>query len=232
MPLLLLALMLLQIPEARAQLVYTSRAAFEAAVAGLGPVTLDFESETAGTSLPDPTTLGGITFSGYGTGTPDLMVDDAFEATSGDNYLGVDNPGTFNQFSYGDSFSMSFASRNAIGFNIITAEVPGLTLFDNDIRIDIPGIGTASLDADALESVTTGGDLIYFIGLYDPINTFTTAQLEGSGALGFYNIDDITTAVIPEPGTGWVIAALSPFLLVAWRVLRPAHCTRHRSVWR
>ena len=109
---------------------------------------------------------------------------------------------------------------NAIGFNVITAEVPGLTLFDNDIRIDIPGIGTASIDVDALESLTPGGDQVYFIGLFDPLNSFTSVRVEGSGALGFYNIDDITTAVIPEPVTTWVVAALPALALVARRWLR------------
>lgn len=217
MCLILLAFVVFQIPRAQAQLfIYNNRIAFLADVAAFGHQTLDFESQVAGTSLTDPTALEGITFSGFGS--PDLIIDDTYEAASGDNYLGTRNAGTFNQFSYADSFVMSFASKNAIGLSIITAEVPGVTLFDDDIRIEVPGIGIASLDADVVDGVTSGGDRIYFIGIMDSGNSFLSARLEGSGALGFYNVDDITTAVIPEPGVGWRMMALSPFLLAAcWR---------------
>src|SRR5262245_29680473 len=93
MPWLLVALVALQIPETTsAATVYTSRAAFLADLAGLAPQTLDFEAETAGTVYADPTTIAGITFSGYGT--PSLIVDDTYEASSGVNYLGVNNAGT------------------------------------------------------------------------------------------------------------------------------------------
>lgn len=217
MPLLVVAFLALRLPESKAAVLYTDRASFLAAVAGLGPQTLDFESEAAGTTLPDPTVVGGITFSGHGT--PALIIDDTFEAVSGFNYLGVDNAGTFNQFSYADSFDMSFAPGHAIGLNIITDEVPGLTLFDDDIRIDVPGVGTARLDADDVDSLTPSGGLVFFIGVIDMASSFTTARLEGSGAFGFFNIDDVTTAAIPEPSVGLAMAAFSPILLAAcwWR---------------
>jgi len=218
LPLLLPALVAFQAPESGAALtIYTGRAAFLTDAASLGIQTLDFEALPAGTTIADPTAVGGITFSGFGT--PLLIVDDDFEATSGVNYLGMDNAGTFNQFSYADGFDMGFASGNAIGLNIITAEVPGLTLFDDDIRIDVPGIGVASIDADTVDAMTPGGDRIYFIGLIDTVNTFATAQLRGSGGLGFYNVDDITVAVIPEPSVSLAMAAFAPVLLAAcwWR---------------
>jgi hypothetical protein len=213
LPVLLLALLALRLPESNAAVVYTDRAAFLAAAAAWGPQTLDFESETAGTLLPDPTTVAGITFSGHGS--PALIIDDTYDATSGVNYLGVNSAGTFNQFSYADSFDLAFAPMNAIGLNIITAEIPGVTLFDDDIRLDIAGIGTARLDASDVAFLTPGGDRVFFIGVIDMDNSFTTARVEGSGAFGFYNIDDVTTAVIPEPGTGFAMAAFAPVLLTA-----------------
>lgn len=217
MPVLLLACVALRPSAAQAAVTYTDRAAFLAAAAGMVSQTLDFESETAGTLLPDPSTLAGITFLNHGT--PALVIDDAFDAASGVNYLGINNAGTFNQFSYADSFHMSFAPMHAVGLTIITAEVPGVTLFDDDIRLDIPGIGVARLDANDLSYLTPGGDRVYFIGLIDQANSFTTARLEGSGAFGFFNIDDVTTAVIPEPGVGQALAVMSPILLAAcwWR---------------
>jgi hypothetical protein len=139
------------------------------------------------------------------------------------NYLGVDNAGTFNQFSYADGFDMTFASKHAIGLTVITAEVPGLTLFDDDIRINVPGIGVASLDADDVEFTTPGGDLVFFIGIIEPASSFTTAQLGGSGAFGFFNVDDITTAVIPEPSMGAAMAAIAPLLLAACWWQRTSH---------
>jgi hypothetical protein len=219
LPIALLTSLAFRPGEARAAVAYTDRAAFFAAVAGLGSSsTLDFESETAGTTLSDPTTISEITFSGYEAGMPDLMIDNTFEATSGVNYLGVDRAGTFNQFSYADGFDLNFTPKRAIGLNIITAEVPGVTLFDDDIRIDVPGIGIARLDADDVDSTTPAGDLVFFIGIIDPSNDFTTARLEGSGAFGFFNIDDITTAV-PELGVGAALLAFSPIVIAAcwWR---------------
>jgi len=222
MPLLLLAVLALLAPETRATLtIYTDRATFLTDVAGLAPQTLDFESETAGSTLPDPTAIAGITFSGFAA--PPLIIDDTYDASSGDNYLGLDSPGTFNQFSYADLnvFDMGFASKNAIGLNIITSEVPGVSLFDDDIRIDVPGIGVASIDADTVDALTAGGDRIYFLGIIDTVNSFTTAQLEGSGAFGFFNVDDISTAavIIPEPGVSKVMVAFLPILFAAgwWR---------------
>ena len=211
----LLGLLALPASESAAQvLIFTDRAAFLTATAALSAQTLDFESQAAATTLTDPTTIGGITFSGFGS--PNLVITDTFEASSGANYLGVSNAGTFNQFSYSDSFDLEFSARNAIGLNIITAEIPGVSLFDDDIRIEVPGVGIARLDASAVNSTTSGGDRIFFIGLMDLANSFTLAHLEGSGALGFFNIDDITTAAIPEFSVSLTLGACSPILLGVW----------------
>ncbi len=202
--------------ESAAQVVYNNRAAFLAEIAGFQQQTLDFEAQAAGTELPDPSTLSGITFSGFGT--PNLFIDDTYAAASGNNYLGVNNPGTFNQFSYADTVAMTFEPVNAIGLSVITAEVPDLTLFAGDIRIEVPGIGSVSIDPGSPDRVTPGGDAIYFIGIIDRSNAFDTAALTGSGALGFYNVDDITLAVVPEPAVTWAMVVLAPALAAAcWR---------------
>lgn len=228
LPTVLLGLLTLSPAHSDAQvLIFTDRAAFVAATAGWSSQTLDFEAQPAGTSIPDPTTLGGFTFSGFGT--PNLVIDDTFEASSGTHYLGVSNAGTFNQLSYSDSFVLGFSARNAIGLDIITAEVPGVTLFDNDIRLSIPGIGVARIDADDVDATTVGGDRIFFIGLLDRSNTFTQASLEGSGALGFFNIDTITAATVPEFTVSQTLAIFSPMLLLAiWRNRRASQ-TRSKS---
>jgi len=211
----LLSVLALPASKSSAQvLIFSDRAAFLTATAAWSSQTLDFESQTAGTTLTDPTTIEGITFSGFGS--PILIIADTFEASSGVNYLGVNNAGTFNQFSYSDSFDLEFSAGNAIGLSIITAEVPGLTLFDDDIRIEVPGVGVASLDADAVNTTTPGGDRVFFIGLLDLANRFTEARLEGSGALGFFNIDDITTAAIPELSVTMTLGVFSPALLAVW----------------
>ncbi len=206
--------------DSQAATTYTDRAAFLAATAGMARQTLDFESETAGTTLPDPSPIGGVTFSGYGT--PALIIADDFEATSGVNYLGIDSAGTFNQFSYADSVDLGFASMHALGLNIITAEVPGVTLFDDDIRVDVPGIGIVRLDADDVDSVTPGGDRVYFLGIVD-VAGFTSARLEGSGAFGFYNVDDVTMAVVPEPSVKVALAVFGPLMLAACWSRRRTH---------
>ena len=184
---------------------YTNEAAFNAALAtaSLTPKTLNFDSITAGTTFSDPSTIGGITFSNLGGGAnpTTLLVDDQFVTTSGSNYLATPNPATANQFIGGHMMNMSFAASNAISLKIVTNEVPGTSLFTNDIQLSAGG-GSVAIDQNAGSIITPGNtDQEFFLGLYDPMATFTTASLEYDMAAlesVLFNIDDITVAV-PEP---------------------------------
>ena len=184
--------------------VYTDLTAFNNALAsnGYSSQTLDFDSETAGTTYAAPSTIGHVTFSNFGP--PDLIVTDDFATTSGANYLGMDSVGLANQFTGGFNIDMGFAASNAVGFNIVTGEIANVSIFDDDIQLVVPGSGTVLLDVDDLQGTVGGSDSVFFVGLIDTMSTFTTAQVRyDAAAVGTitYNIDDITTAAIPEPAS-------------------------------
>ena len=196
---------------------YTSSASFfgDLATSGLAPTTENFDGETAGTTYTDSSTIGHITFSSFGP--PNLLVTDDFATTSGSNYLGMDSVGLANQFSGGYNIDLSFPATNAVGFNIITGEIPNTSIFDNDIQLVVPSVGSAVLDVDALEATIGGTDSVFFVGLIDTDNTFTSAQIRyDAAAVGtiVFNIDDITTA-IPEPSTIF-LALGATVALVGW----------------
>lgn len=189
---------------------YTDQAAFMAALPGTA-TTLDFESVTAPFIINSGDTLDGITFNyNFGPGQPvDMQVssstDTGYATTSGTNFLGTTDADIFLD---DDDFTMDFAAISAIGLYIITAETPNSTLFDDDIQLTAGG-GTASLDVTALQSTLSDGSLVYFIGLIDTTGSFTTASLNTpNSSTGFYyNIDDITTAVVPLPGAFWLFGS-------------------------
>ncbi len=190
-------------PSSADIITYTSSTSFHAALASnsFTAQTLDFESEIAGTTYGSPSTIGQISFDVFGP--PDLIVTDDFAAASGVNYLGMDSVGLANQFTGGYNIDLSFASSHAIGFNIITGEIANTSIFDNDIQLVVPGLGTALLDVDDLQATVGGTDSVFFVGLINTTGTFTTAEIRyDAAAVGTitYNIDDITTAV-PEPNS-------------------------------
>ena len=177
--------------------VYTSFADFSAALTtnGFTPTNLDFDSELVGSVFGSGATIGHIQFDGFVA--PNLIVTDQFATTSGANYLGIDDPGLSDQFVGGFEFDLSFADSNAIGMFVITGEFPGLSIFDNDILVDVPGAGTASLDVDDLQATIGGTDNVFFIGLIDDMSTFSMAEVRYNAAAVAtiaFNIDDITTA--------------------------------------
>lgn len=189
---------------------YTNQAAFMAALPGT-VTTLDFESVTAPFIINSGDTLDGITFNyNFGPGQPvDMQVssslDTDYATTSGTNFLGTDDADIFLD---DDDFSMDFSAVNAIGLYIITAETPNFTLYDDDIQLTA-GSGTAFLDVDALQFTLSDGSRVYFLGLIDTSGNFTTASLDTpNSSEGFlYNIDDITTSVVPLPGALWLFVS-------------------------
>jgi hypothetical protein len=206
---------------------YTDQAAFLAALSN--PVnTLDFDSTAAGTLIPSGSALGGLTFT-YNFGGASLAVTDGnqfggggpFDSTSGANFLGTDNSDLLID---DDDFDLSFAASNAIGFSVITAEIPGTSFFDDDIQLTAGGT-TALLDVDALQNTLGDGSLVFFIGIIDDSASFTGASLATPGSSGsfIYNIDDITTtsaAVVPIPGAVWLFGSGLAGLLT---------CTKRKS---
>ena len=126
----------------------------------------------------------------------------------------------------GDDLTLGFATAQAIGLFIITAEEPGFTLFDGDLGLTAAGT-TAFLDVDAIEQTLTDLSLVFFLGVINDAGTFTSASLDGFGGGGafLYNVDDIVTAV-PEPGTFVMLAVGLTFLGVRGRSNREL---THRS---
>ena len=199
LPLLLVLTVVLHSQNLRADLtVYTNSQNFESALTsnGLPLQTLTFEQFTAPITLSDPAAIGTVTFTGFGP--PDLTVDNQFATTSGQNYLGADDPNSANLFFGGYEIDMQFATSNAIGLFLITSEMPGLSIFDDDIELTVPGIGSVFLDVDSIESTLVGGDRVFFIGLIDTMQNFSSAQIRYSiGAFESvtFNIDDVKTAI-------------------------------------
>ncbi len=176
--------------------VYTDANTFasDLAAMGLKADVLDFESVPAGSTFPDPSTIGDVTYQSYGT---DLIVTDRFAATSGSNYLGVESPAFADQIVGGFEFDMAFEPSHAIGFFLITGETPNFSIFDNDVRLEVAGVGEVSLDVDDLQGVIGGSDNVLFVGLIEATTPFDNAQLRyDASAINAitFNIDDVTTA--------------------------------------
>jgi hypothetical protein len=177
---------------------YTDQASFLAALPGPAS-TLDFDSLAAGTTIADGDTVDGITFN-YNFGGVQMQVTDVFATTSSPNFLGTDDADVFQD---GDDFNLSFAAVNAIGMFFISAD----EMFDDDITLSAGGTSVGLSVADAGPDVGDGG-IPYFLGIIDDTNPFTTASITTIGGGFFlYNVDDITTAVVPLPGALWLFGS-------------------------
>jgi hypothetical protein len=201
----LLAGLCLVLPAAAGALpsAYTDSASFFADLPGAA-VTANFDGLTSGDGIASGGSADGITFTYSFGGGAELVVTDGsafggggpFDTTSSPNFLGTND---FDILLDGDDLVLGFASANAIGLFIITAEEPGLTILDGDIGLTAGG-ETAFLDVDAVEDTLSDG-IVFFLGIIDPDAVFTSASLDtfgGGGAFAF-NVDDIVTTV-PEPG--------------------------------
>ena len=183
---------------------YTSKAAFDAAIAGMSVVqTVDFDSVPSGTTFPTGSGTGGLTFSYSIAGPSTLMVSSTFGTTSGSNYLGLDNPDT--AFYLGDSFTIVFDHAVlAVGLYLIA----GSDAQAGDMQLSVvAGSVFNSAIADALVS----DGQAFYLGLVesDPGLGFTSATVSGTfiqDAFLAFTADDITSASnertpVPEPGT-------------------------------
>ncbi len=190
-----------------APMAYTNNASFFADLgsASLIATTEDFEGSSAGDLLVDGGSVSGLTFS-YDFGGVSLAVTDGdqfggggpFDTTSPSNFLGTDDSDLFQD---GDDFSILFSASNAIGMFFLTAD----SMFDNDITLSAGGV-LASLVAADVEQTLSDGSQVFFLGIIDDVGTFSSADISTVGLGAFlYNIDDIVTATVPEPGTAILV---------------------------
>jgi hypothetical protein len=211
--------LVLSAPARAVPVTYTSSAAFFAALPG-PPVTADFDGLSSGQVIASGASADGITFT-YDFGGVDLIVTDGsaaggggpFDTTSPPHFLGTSD---FDVLLDGDDLGLGFASARAIGLFIITAETPGLSLFDGDIGLSAAG-AQALLDVDDVEDTLGDGSLVFFLGVIDSGVSFASASLDtfgGGGAFAF-NVDDVVTAV-PEPGVAALLGS-GLLALAAWR---------------
>ena len=185
----------------------TDPAAFMAAIAGLPGTTstLDFEAPSAGTTIPEGGSLGGITFTDSIPGL-DLIVSSGFDTTSGAQYLGVDDGGDEVFVPPGDLWEMRFAPLRAFGLYLITSD----PLFAGDVRLDTSAGAVENISYTDPDPYTLAdGGIVYFLGIVSDTLPFTEARVRyGAGVEDFfvYNVDDITTVSaaatpVPEPAS-------------------------------
>jgi hypothetical protein len=179
---------------------FTSKAAFDVAISSLSsPQSVDFESELAGTTLASGTGTSGLTFLYSIVGPSTLQVSNTFGTTSGSNYLGLDNADT--AFYLGDSFTIDFnRTVHAVGLYVIA----GSDAQAGDMNLSVAG---GSVSNSAVPDVLVSDGRAFYLGLVesDPGLGFTQATVSGvvtPGAFLAFTVDDITSAVLPEPSSG------------------------------
>jgi hypothetical protein len=189
-------------PVRAAVTAYTTRAAFDTAIAGL-PTTAaaDFDALADATVIPSGGAVDGVVFT-YDLGAGiDLLVTGSFTTTSDPNCLGTN---TEEVFLAGDAFTMGFPASTAIGVYVI-----GEDLLPGDFELATDGGAVVS---GAAETTLTDGSLVFFLGLVEsdaafPVTsaTLTSFFVEGLGDF-VWNADDVVAA--PEPGAvGAALAA-------------------------
>lgn len=198
---------------------YTSRSAFDVALAasGYSSHSVGFDSVATPYVVADGIAFDGLTFNYSFSGDVQLQISDFFATTSGPNSLGTDDGSATLQD--GDSFSISFAARSAVGLYLITAD----SLVNGDLQLTV-GSDAALLDASAVQQTLPDNAKVYFLGLLNNSDTFSLATLttHGGGGAFTFNVDDVVlaSATVPEPA---FILPVTASLLLATR-----HCRRWR----
>jgi hypothetical protein len=200
---------------------YTTRAAFDAAIAGLSTTaSVDFDDLADGTVIANGSSVGGVAFTQSIGGGVEFVVTGRFTTTSDPNCLGTS---TEDVFLAGDAFTMGLPASTAIGLYVI-----GEDLLPGDFALATVGGDVESGDA---ETTLTDGSLVFFLGLVesDPELAVTSATLtsffvEGLGDF-VWNVDDVVAA--PEPGA--LAAAVAALAALSRRAAWRRKTTRARS---
>ncbi len=166
---------------------FSNQVEFSAALIGV-PTVLDFDSLPAGTTIEDEATANGITFKYNFNGLP-MKVTHLYATTSAPNFLGTGDGGMLHD---GDDFTMTFSPSSAVGLYFITAD----PLLDGDIIVAAGGV-TAALQAADIQETLPDGSKVYFLGIVDNHEAFSSARIEAlAGGFFLYNVDDIITAPV------------------------------------
>jgi hypothetical protein len=172
---------------------FSDHVEFSAALTSV-PAVLDFDNLPAGTTIADDTTAHGITFRYSFHGLP-MKVTHLYATTSAPNFLGTGDGGMLHD---GDDFTIKFGPSSAVGLYFITAD----PLLDGDITLAAGGT-TADLQATDIQETLPDGSKVYFLGIVDNNEAFTSARVEAlAGGFFLYNVDDIITAPIDQPSDG------------------------------
>ena len=197
---------------------FTSKAAFDAAIAGMSAAqTVDFESVASGTTFASGSGTGGLTFTYSIAGPSTLQVSSTFGTTSGSNYLGLDNPDT--AFYLGDSFTINFnRTVHAVGLYVIAGR-------DAQAGDMVLSVTAGSVGNSAVADTLVSDGQAFYLGLVESEigSGFTSATLSGTftpNAFLAFTTDDITSAVtaVPEPETwGLMLVGLGTLSALARR---------------
>lgn len=199
-------------------LTFKDRAEFEAAVAAIPATQLTestYENVAAGSVFPSGTTFEGIA---YTYTIEDFQIgvrgnaDGNTPGTSGNNNLAVtdDNGASFFQFAITDAVSFSFTvPTHAFGLYVIVGPAD-FDFLAEDANLSFAGITLSIADADTATAVGPNNTAALFLGIVDPMQTYTSATL-GFGAAGaavdpLFELDDLLITVpgsvpLPLPGT-------------------------------
>ncbi len=117
---------------------------------------------------------------------------DPFNTTSGSNVLGTDDADLLQSE---DDFALTFGPTHAIGMFFISTDALGVNLLDSDIVLGAGG-ESAELDTSAIEQTLLDGSNVFFLGIVDPMATFTSANVS-STCCGFFLFISTTSPRLP-----------------------------------
>ena len=168
-------------------LVFTDKAQFDSAIAGLTLSVEDFEGVISGTEFIPGSSIDGITFTYSILGN--LIVANDWDATSGENYLGVAGDRTFLS---GDTLDLTFDQPvYAVGLYVMGS--PG-DIQANDF--ELADTYTLVQNSSTPDLILPDSGEAFFIGFVDDSFTpHTSVSLISNDMVGYeFQLDDIVTA--------------------------------------
>lgn len=207
--------------------VYTSQADYLSALSSVVTTTYDFDSISAGTVIGNNTSItsdgvdatfnyniidGGIAYT--------MQVQDQFDATSGENYLGLTAGGSNASFVGGDEFTINFSETiYAAGLYLLS----GSTILADDFTLSTNS-GQSVNNIATADAMLADGSMAYYIGLIEnDTNLGFNSITLSSAAFGFsFDVDDITISsltpfptvnAVPLPAAAWLFGSGILFLI-------------------